>query len=51
MKGTRLKVISEAFGCASVDFTLDVYSHIIERMQEEAMTLLEKVLPAGISKK
>ncbi|MFP4642220.1 MAG: hypothetical protein ACOC6S_02470 [Chloroflexota bacterium] len=28
-------------------FTMDVYSHIIEDMQEEAMALLDGVLPAG----
>ena len=33
-----------------VAFTLDVYSHIIEGMQEEAMNLLDEVLPAGVSK-
>ena len=26
---------------------MDVYSHIIEGMQEDAMALLDKVLPAG----
>jgi len=44
------KVISEALGHSSVAFTLQVYSHIIEGMQADAMTLLDKVLPAGNSK-
>ena len=48
-QGAKPKVISEALGHASVAFTLDVYSHIIEGMQEEAMALLDEVLPAGIN--
>jgi len=32
-----------------VAFTMDTYSHIIEGMQEEAMALLDEVLPAGIN--
>jgi len=32
---------------ASVAFTMDVYSHIIEGMQEDAMALLDEVLPPG----
>jgi len=27
---------------------MDTYSHIIEGMQEEAMALLDEVLPAGV---
>lgn len=50
MKGAKPKVISEALGHASVGFTMDVYSHIIEGMQEEAMALLNEVLPAGVLK-
>jgi len=42
------KVISKALGYSSVAFTMDVYSHIIEHMQEDAMVLLDNVLPAGI---
>jgi len=44
------KVISEALGHASVAFTMDTYSHIIEGMQEEAMALLDGVSPEGVSK-
>lgn len=50
LQGANPKVISEALGHASVAFTLQVYSHIIEGMQANAMTLLDGVLPAGISK-
>ncbi|MFC2066341.1 GDP-mannose 4,6-dehydratase [Chloroflexota bacterium] len=45
------KVISEALGHAGVAFTMDVYSHIIEGMQEGAMALLDEVLPEGYLKK
>ena len=30
---------------------MDTYSHIIEGMQEDAMALLDEVLPAGVSQK
>ncbi len=46
-RGGKPKVISEALGHASVAFTMDVYSHIIEGMQSEAMALLDEVLPVG----
>jgi len=48
MRGAKPKVISEALGHASTAFTMDVYSHIIDGMQEEAMALLDEILPAGV---
>ncbi len=48
--GTKPKIISEALGHSSVTFTMDVYSHIIEGMQSDAMALLDEVLPAGVNK-
>jgi hypothetical protein len=30
---------------------MDVYSHIIEEMQEDAMALLDEVLPVGVNSK
>ncbi|MBA7541064.1 Tyrosine recombinase XerC [subsurface metagenome] len=50
MRGAKPKVISEALGHASVGFTMDVYSHIIEGMQADAMALLDEVLPEGVVK-
>ncbi|MDO8634887.1 MAG: hypothetical protein Q7R34_01395 [Dehalococcoidia bacterium] len=35
----------------SVAFTMDTYSHIIEGMQEDAMALLDEVLPPGVAQK
>jgi hypothetical protein len=46
LRDAKPKVISEALGHASVAFTMDVYSHIIEGMQSDAMALLDEVLPA-----
>ena len=51
LRGAKPKVISEALGHASVAFTMDVYSHIIDGMQEDAMALLDEVLPVGVSQK
>jgi integrase len=45
LRGAKPKVISEALGHSSVAFTMDVYSHIIEGMQSDAMALLDGVLP------
>ena len=47
LKGAKPKVISEALGHSSVAFTMDTYSHIIDGMQEDAMALLDEVLPVG----
>lgn len=51
LRGAKPKVISEALGHASVAFTMDTYSHIISGMQEDAMTLLDGVLPEGVFQK
>ena len=42
--------ITDGPGHSSVAFTMDVYSHIIEGMQEDAMALLDEVLAEGVSK-
>jgi len=47
LRGAKPKVISEALGHSSVAFTMDTYSHIIEGMQEDAMALLDEVLPSA----
>ncbi len=49
LRDTNAKVISEALGHASVAFTMDVYSHIIEGMQSDAMALLDEVLPPAVN--
>jgi hypothetical protein len=40
-KNARPKVIKEAVGYSSVAFTVDMYSHVIEGMQEDAIALLD----------
>jgi integrase len=50
LRGAKPKVISEALGHASVAFTMDTYSHIISGMQEDAMELLNEVLPSGVTR-
>ncbi|MDD5605669.1 MAG: tyrosine-type recombinase/integrase [Dehalococcoidales bacterium] len=47
LSGAPPEVISEALGHSSVAFTMDVYSHIIPGMQEEAMAKLNSVISAG----
>jgi integrase len=50
MRRAKPKVISEALGHSSVAFTMDVYSHIISGLQEDAMALLDEVLPSGVAR-
>ena len=45
LRGAKPKVISEALAHSSVAFTMDVYSHIIEGMQQDTMMVLDGVLP------
>jgi hypothetical protein len=47
LRGAKPKFISEVLSHASVAFTMDVYSHIIEGMQSDAMALLDEVLPVA----
>ena len=47
LSGAQPKVVSEALGHSSVAFTMDVYSHILPDMQEDAMALLDEVLPVA----
>ena len=44
MAGVPPKVVSEQLGHASAEFTLDVYSHVLPHMQEQAAIKVEKVL-------
>lgn len=42
--GVPPKVVSEQLGHASAAFTLDIYSHVLPQMQEEAAAKVEAVL-------
>ena len=44
------EIISKALGHASLAFTLNTYSHIIEAMQSEAMALLDEMLPDAVNR-
>lgn len=44
--GVPPKVVSEQLGHASAAFTLDIYSHVLPHMQEEAAAKVESVLTA-----
>ena len=46
-QGIHPKIVSEALGHASVGFTMDIYSHIMQGMQAEAMIRLGDILPRG----
>jgi integrase len=42
--GVHPKIVSERLGHASVTLTLDVYSHVMPGMQEDATNQLERLL-------
>jgi integrase len=44
MAGENIKVVSERLGHASVVLTLDVYSHVLPGMQEQAAAKMEAIL-------
>jgi integrase len=44
LAGINPKVVSERLGHASTQLTMDVYSHVLPGMQEEATEQLEKML-------
>ena len=48
LRGAKPKVISEALGHASVAFTMDVYSHLLQGMGRDAMKLLDEAMPSGL---
>jgi integrase len=45
--GVHPKVVSEALGHASVAFTMDIYSHLLPTMQEQASAAIEAALGVG----
>jgi integrase len=44
LAGINPKVVSERLGHASTQLTMDVYSHVLPGMQEEATSQLERML-------
>ena len=45
--GVSPKIVGEQLGHASVAFTLEVYSHVLPHMQDEAAMKVEALLMAG----
>ena len=43
IKGVHPKVVADMLGHSSVAVTLDVYSHVLEGLQEEAVAALNEV--------
>jgi integrase len=46
--GVHPKIVSERLGHATVSITLDIYSHVLPDMQDEAVARLESVLSAAL---
>ena len=42
--GVHPKVVSERLGCSSISVTMDIYSHVLPGLQEDAVDRLEKLL-------
>jgi integrase len=43
LEGVHPKIVSERLGHASVSFTLDVYTHLLPNMQNEAADAIDRV--------
>lgn len=46
-QGTHPKVVAERLGHATVNVTLNVYSHVTPTMQREAAATMDKLLSGG----
>ncbi|MGI8483343.1 MAG: site-specific integrase [Thermomicrobiales bacterium] len=44
LEGTSAKVVSERLGHASISITLDLYSHVLPDMQDDAVDAIERAL-------
>ena len=47
--GTHMKVASERLGHSSIGITMDLYSHVLPGMQEEAAERVDKALTAALN--
>ena len=47
--GVHPKVVSERLGHASIGITLDIYSHVLPSMQEEAAEKIDEGLRAALA--
>jgi integrase len=48
--GVHPKVVSERLGHSSVGITLDLYSHVLEGLQEEGAIKVDQALQAALAK-
>lgn len=48
--GVNPKIVSERLGHASVEITLNRYSHVLESMQQPAVQAMEKLLASRAKK-
>ncbi len=48
-RGVNPKIVSEMLGHASIRITLDIYSHVLPDMQDQAAAALEGVLSGTLS--
>jgi integrase len=46
-EGVHPKVVQELLGHSTISLTLDVYSHVLPTLQDEAAASMERVLGAG----
>jgi integrase len=43
-QGVELKVVSELLGHSSIQITSDIYAHILPRVKEQAMDVMNSIL-------
>jgi integrase len=43
-RGVNPKVVSEMLGHSTIAITLDIYSHVVPHMQQEAASIMDDVL-------
>jgi integrase len=51
LKGIKPKTIQERLGHASIDITMDLYTHVFEGMQEEATDAIEEIIKPPTKRK
>ena len=49
INGTHMKVASERLGHSSIGITMDLYSHVLPGMQEDAAERVDNALRAALN--
>jgi site-specific recombinase XerD len=47
-QGVHPKIVQERLGHSQISLTLDIYSHVLPTMQEEAARKLDRLLEASV---